>query len=346
MPMRCPPLNEPPSPPPGKLGWPWTEASPQLPDTMPDGSPWPRVSVVTPSFNQGQFIEETIRSVLLQGYPDLEYIIIDGGSTDASVEIIRKYAPWLAYWVSEPDLGQANAVNKGWRRSSGEWLAYLNSDDTLAPSTLAHVAQTGLSNLQAAVIYGDCHLVDGAGRLLSELRSPAYDRAALFPTNYISQSSTFIRRFAVEQFGLLDESFYMTMDYEYWIRLAMSQCAMVHLPRVLSSARLTANTKTGRQALLYMGETLRVLDAVYRRPRVPDDVHRVRRQAYGSVWRLGGVRYFDARMRGQAIRAMLMSLRWDPFPGWKPLAVTLAIILQAVPGVYWRSAHTLEKAIP
>src|SRR5688572_28969334 len=108
--MRCPMLSDLPAPPPGKTGWPWTEETFQLPEAMPDGKRWPRISIVTPSYNQGQFIEETIRSVLLQCYPNLEYIVIDGGSTDDSVEIIEKYKSWLTYWVSEPDKGQVDAI--------------------------------------------------------------------------------------------------------------------------------------------------------------------------------------------------------------------------------------------
>jgi cellulose synthase/poly-beta-1,6-N-acetylglucosamine synthase-like glycosyltransferase len=111
--MRCPRLHELPSAPPGKTGWPWTEESTAPPPSMADGKDWERITIVTPSFNQGAFIEETIRSVLLQGYPNLEYIVMDGGSTDNSVQIIKKYSPWLNYWVSEPDGGQSDAINRG-----------------------------------------------------------------------------------------------------------------------------------------------------------------------------------------------------------------------------------------
>ncbi len=136
---HCPRLDELPSPPAGKTGWPWTEESPQHSNTAPGIEPWPRISIVTPSYNQGKFIEETIRSVLLQGYPNLEYFVIDGGSTDNSIEIIRKYEKWLTYWVSEPDRGQAHAVNKGLERATSEIAAYLNSDDVYLRGCLSHV---------------------------------------------------------------------------------------------------------------------------------------------------------------------------------------------------------------
>ena len=129
--LQCPQLSELPRAPSGKTGWPWTEESRRLPVSRYEGHPWPRISVITPSFNQGEFIEETIRSVLLQGYPDLEYLILDGGSTDNSIEIIKKYSTWLTYWVSEPDSGQSDAINRGLKRASGDFSTWINSDDML-----------------------------------------------------------------------------------------------------------------------------------------------------------------------------------------------------------------------
>lgn len=137
--MRCPTLAELPPPPPGKNGWPWTEGSVQLTGSMPDGQDWPTISIVTPSYNQGIFLEEAIRSILLQGYPNLEYVIIDGKSTEGSVELIQKYEPWLSCWVSEPDSGQSAALNKGFNRCSGDFVTFLSNDDIYLEGTLADV---------------------------------------------------------------------------------------------------------------------------------------------------------------------------------------------------------------
>ena len=139
--MRCPTLRELPPPPAGKTGWPWTEESaPSLPPTRPAGQPWPRITVVTPSFNQAVFLEATIRSILLQGYPDLEYYVLDGGSKDGSVDIIKKYAPWLTYWFSGPDGGQSSAINRGLELGSGLFATWINSDDMLCKNALTNQA--------------------------------------------------------------------------------------------------------------------------------------------------------------------------------------------------------------
>lgn len=155
-----PSLKDLPTPPPGKWGWPWTKKSEILPSQMPDGSLWPQISIITPSYNQGCFLEETIRSILLQGYPNLEYIVIDGGSIDDSVKIIEKYSPWIDYWISEKDRGQSDAINKGFAVSHGEICAYLNSDDLFLPGALKHFAVACKSHptqlwFASAVLYGE-----------------------------------------------------------------------------------------------------------------------------------------------------------------------------------------------
>ena len=124
-------IDQLPAPPKGKKGWPWTVQTDLPKETMPNGEPWPRISLVTPSYNQGRYIEETIRSVLLQNYPNLEYVIIDGGSTDETLAILQKYEHWLTYWASEPDHGQSHAINKGFQRCTGTILNWLCSDDIL-----------------------------------------------------------------------------------------------------------------------------------------------------------------------------------------------------------------------
>ena len=254
--IRCPTLAELPPPPAGKSGWPWTEESLRLPEAVGSAAP-PRITVVTPSYNQGQFLEETIRSVLLQGYADLEYMIIDGGSKDGSVEIIRKYAPWLAYWVSERDGGQTNAINNGFRRASGDLVTWINSDDLLHADAL-HAAGRALRRYpDAGMIYGAGAKVDVAGNLITKIPYRAYDRRLLQTKYFILQQSSFIRRDVLAQIGFLDEALDYVMDWEMAIRISRS-FSICAIPEDIGIFRLHASAKTQQDFWLWGREIAEV----------------------------------------------------------------------------------------
>lgn len=220
--MRCPTLSQLPAHPRGKKGWPWTEESPQLSDNIPLGNTWPRISIVTPSYNQGRFIEETIRSVLLQGYPNFEYIIIDGGSTDNSIEIIKKYEEWLTYWVSEPDRGQSDAINKGLAKATGEIYSWLNSDDYLMKDALKNIASVYCDSPKAGAWCGGCIHVNANGKPLMTVwpRRVDVDGIANWYGNQFAQSACFFSRKAWHECGPLDEDLHYGMDFDLWLKIA------------------------------------------------------------------------------------------------------------------------------
>jgi Glycosyltransferases involved in cell wall biogenesis len=210
----------------GKTDWPWTKESKPLPPIMPDGKSWPKISIVTPSYNQGQFLEETIRSILLQDYPNLEYIIMDGGSTDNSVEIIKKYEPWLTYWVSEKDNGQSHALNKGFRKATGDLIGWQNSDDYYGVSAFAPVALAWAQNSGIRVFYGKVFLIDDNKNIVGTFQTKNTSLGNIpntFPFLGFSNQSMFIDRKIIDNGFFLDEQFKYAMDAEFWIRLILSR---------------------------------------------------------------------------------------------------------------------------
>jgi glycosyltransferase involved in cell wall biosynthesis len=208
-----------PAPSPDKVWWHWTEQG----DRLPDGSNWPRISIVTPSYNQGKFLEATIRSVLWQQYPNLEYIIIDGGSTDNSAEIIKKYEKHLAYWVSEPDNGQSHAINKGFARCTGDILAWLNSDDLYLPYTLWKIAHLFTTNRGVDLVTGGWISNDVKANTLFALRpcgNGSFPTTALMLMQHglIGQPSTFWRKSVWESAGPINENLHYAMDHAFFLR--------------------------------------------------------------------------------------------------------------------------------
>ncbi|MBL7163892.1 MAG: glycosyltransferase [Anaerolineales bacterium] len=181
----------------------------------------PLVSIVTPSFNQAKYLEATICSVLGQDYPRIEYIIVDGGSTDGSVEIIRQYQAELAWWVSEPDQGQTSAINKGFARAKGEILAWLNSDDTYLPQAVSEAVEFLQSHPEMGLVYGDANFIDAEGRVIGKFNAQqtSYHRLRRGGV-YIPQQAAFWRADLWHEAGPLDPSYYFAMDYDLWVRLA------------------------------------------------------------------------------------------------------------------------------
>jgi len=238
-------LSDLPSPPAGKTGWPWTEGGVEL-SVADQAIPWPKVSIITPSYNQGHFLEETIRSVLLQGYPNLEYFIMDGGSTDDSVAIIRKYEPWLTGWVSGKDGGQSDAINKGWERTSGEVLGWLNSDDWYVPGALLGVGRKFATKADCKwlVCSVDNYWANGK---LQKRTTAGFESvvATLGRQDYrLHQPGMFWRREVYERVGGLDRSLHYSFDHEYWIRFLMEGYRPICVDEVVVNFRLHEQSKT------------------------------------------------------------------------------------------------------
>jgi len=205
---------------------------------------WPLVSIVTPSFNQARYLESTIRSVLDQDYPNLEYIIMDGGSTDGSVEIIRRYANRLAGWVSEKDRGQTDAINKGFARARGEILAWLNSDDTYQPHAIMEAVEFLRHRPELGLVYGDANFIDENGQVIGHFPAAQTDYRRLRQGYvHIPQQAAFWRADLWRQVAPLDPSFYFAMDYDLWVRLA-ALAPLQYTPRLWANFRLHTQGKT------------------------------------------------------------------------------------------------------
>lgn len=211
------------------------------------GSAGPRITVVTPCYNAGRFLEACIRSVLDEHYDDLEYIVIDGGSADGSVEIIKAYEPRLAYWHSRPDRGQAHAVNIGLARATGDVVGYLNADDRYRPSTLHTVAAIFRERSDVTVVFGDAEFTDEADRATARyvgLEQPFGRKIQYWRGWPVPQPTVFLRRRVLEAHGGLDESFHYALDYDWFLRISRTE-RFHHAGAVLAEYRLRGDSKTG-----------------------------------------------------------------------------------------------------
>lgn len=242
-------------------GWPWVG---EIPKRERGREPKPRVSIVTPSFQQGPYLEATIRSVFLQGYPNLEYIVIDGGSTDESIEILEKYDPWLTYWTSESDEGPADAIHKGFGKASGDILAWLNSDDVLLPGAVDLAVSVFNGRPEADVVFGDRIFIDAGGQPFDVYISPRKMTATAMRTgSCIPQETSFYRREMYAAAGGMNTDAGLAFDYDLFARMFRAGGTFVHAERFMGCFRMQSSSLTSRSGRQLRDDLLRARNSYF-----------------------------------------------------------------------------------
>jgi len=288
----------------------------------------PLVSIVTPSFNQARYLEDTIRSVLDQDHLNLEYIIVDGASTDGSIDIIRKYQDKLAWWVSEKDSGQAEAINKGLARARGEIVAWLNSDDTYLPGAISAAVRAFEENQDVVLVYGNMLAVNENGDITNVFKYRQMSLADLLCFQIIGQPAVFFRRAALEKAGKLDATYHFFLDHHLWLRIAL-QGRILHVDETWAAARYHAEAKNRARAVEFGREAFRILDwARQTQPALASVLTKIDRPARASAHRVDARYLLDGGQPWAALRAWTRSLFIHPPTAFARLNILVSALLQ------------------
>lgn len=296
----------------------------------------PKVSIVTPSYNQAHFLEETIQSILSQDYPDIEYIIVDGNSSDGSQEIIRKYASRLAWWVSEPDSGQSEAINKGFSRATGDILTWICSDDTLLPGAVSMIVDLFRKHPGAGLIYGDAWLTNPAGERTALGLGQPYSLRTLIIHPMVPQPAGFFSREAWEIGGPLDTRIQYAMDRELWLRMA-GRVPIVYEPVTLATMRYHPDSKSVRGRASTLLSEKAILDHYFETRVAPQEAIDARPIAYSRLFYNLGINYSQQGKYEEARAALKQSLRWQPWQRRTP--VVIALLVSALLRSNWLAAN-------
>jgi glycosyltransferase involved in cell wall biosynthesis len=274
-------------------------------------SEYPRVSIVTPSYNQGAYLEQTISSVLGQDYPNIEYIVVDGASTDNSIDIIRKYSDRIRWWVSEPDHGQAEAINKGFAHTGGTILGWINSDDTYLAGTIQAVVTIFLQNPEIGLVFADVYSVDAKSEIFNTMRYGSYNLVDLMCFRMIGQTSVFFRREVWEKSGGLDQNYHYLLDHQLWLKMAAT-ASMKYIPQVWSSARYHEKAKNKAYPLAFGKEAFRLVDWMQVQPDLAK-IYSIRKaKILAGAYRLNGYYLSEGGMYFRSLQSYWHGFWLDP----------------------------------
>lgn len=269
------------------------------------------VSIITPSYNQAKYLEQTILSVLNQDYPRIEYIVVDGASTDGSVDIIKKYADKLTYWESVTDKGQADAINKGFAHATGEIVAWLNSDDYYLPGAVSAAMKVFEENPEVVLVYGDMLAVDENGQTFNTLTYKQLTLEDLFCFQIIGQPAVFMRRSALQKTSGLDLTFHFLLDHLLWIKIA-KQGRLLHVNETWAAARYHAEAKNVAKAAEFGLEAFRILETIAQDKDLAAALLNVDQRAHASAFRVDARYLLDGGLPAKALRQWFRALFIHP----------------------------------
>jgi glycosyltransferase involved in cell wall biosynthesis len=312
---------------------------------------FPLVSIVTPSYNQAQFLEQTMLSVLNQDYPNIEYLVVDGASSDGSPEIIRKHADRLAWWVSEKDHGQGEAINKGFARARGEYVAWLNSDDVYQPGAISVAVQALQAHPLTAFVFSDVLAIDGDNKVLNLMRYGNWDLDDLMSFHIIGQPGVFMRRAVLEQAGYLDPEYHYVLDGHLWLRMAQL-APIYYIPQTLAAGRFHALAKNMAAAPRFGEESLRLVGWMQSQPGLAERFQRNSRRIWAGAYRMNGRYQLDGGKAWPALKSYAQSFANHPptaLAEWHRMvyAALCLVGLDQLKPVYYRLRHALlAKSLP
>lgn len=289
----------------------------------------PLVTIITPSYNQVAFLEYTIQSVFLQDYPRLEYMVVDGGSNDGSVDIIRKYADRLAWWVSERDKGQGEAINKGLERAQGEIVAWLNSDDLYLPGAISGAVKALQAHPEVGLVFGDALTIDAQGNPLNILTFDEWGLEELLSFRIICQPAVFMRRGVLQKAGFLDKSYHFMLDHHLWLRMA-SLASVEYVPEIWAAARQHDWAKNVNQAVGFALETHRLWEWIKTEPKLGPLAMQKWQQVEGGVYRLEARYLLDGGAPWPALKTYIQALFIRPgytLKHWHRMVYAVLVIL-------------------